>query len=370
MKRRLMFFALLAVLLLAALPAAAQSEPIVISTTFIKPRVEVSPDGSKLAVFEDASLARAIEITPTPDSTAALLFDPATGDLITSLTGSRDHLASLIFTPDGTQVIGLAANGDVLTWDSTSGELIGEARIPLLADRSPLFWHPQTGELVVAIQNLTHTTYVTLDPATGAQTFLAYNLPITTFSEWWAWQGERGSLIYNDAVIVPFPQSEALADLPMAGDEVWTVNPQGQIALLSLGSGERQVLRQGDDIPMFNINYLVATPSGLIGFTVERENTVNLFNLTNGEETVIQAEHQSAQLSPDGAQIAQYNADETALLVSPVEGGETQGLTFPDGLTAGSTGGLRLRYSPDGSRLVALGLRDTDEQLQVVIYDL
>ena len=248
--------------------------------------------------------------------------------------------------------------------------MLHTSRIPVFNTRTPLFWHPQTGQLVVALQNLTHTAYMTLDPTSGALTLLTYNLPVTTYSEFMAWQGERGSLVYNDTIVVPVPRSDALADLPLTGDEVWTVNPQGQIALLSLGSGESNVLRQGDDVPMFVINDLVATESGLLGFTVENESTVNLFDLTTGEETSVPAEHRSARLSPDGTRIAQYSTDATSLLLSSVDGAETQKISLPEGLAPGRPFMMRLRFSADGSRLAALGLQDANEQQHVVIYDL
>ena len=370
MARRLSLIVVLVFALLAALPASAQSEPVVLPTAFGQPRVEFSPDGRRVAVFETAGYAIAMETVPNPLNTVVMIYDTATGEALASLTGARDFIGSLIFTPDGAQVIGLASNGDLLTWDAATGELLHSVRTPILNQQTPLFWHPQTGELVAAIQNVTHTAYGTLDPATGALTLLTYNLPITTFAEWMAWQGERRSLIYGDNIVVPAPHTEALAELPLAGDVVWTVNPQGQIALLSLGSGERNVLREGDDMPRFSITDLVATPSGLIGFNDEREKTVTLFDLNTGEETSTATQHRSARLSPDAARIAQYKEDETALLLSPVGEGITGSYSFPDGLSAGRPFLMRVRFSPDGSRLAALGLQNADEQQHVVLYDL
>lgn len=368
MKRWLAFVTLWMVVVLVALPAGAQSGPLAIPTIFGNPRIEFSPDGGQMAVFEDANYAWAMEITPTEDARTVMLYDPATGDHLTSLAGASDFLASLVFTPDGTQVIGLAANGEVLTWDAASGELVATARTPLLNPRAPLFWHPQTGELVVALPNLSHTSYASLDPTTGALTFLTHNLPITTYTDWMDSQEERGPRAYNDLIVVPAPHSEALAGLPLAGDEVWTANPQGQVALLSLGTGEAQILREGDEYPMFNVNDIVATPSGLVGYTVGNEDTLFIFDLVSGEETEIAVEHRSALLSPDGRQIAQYNADETGLLLSAVDGSKTSELAFPEGLSAGPRAFLRVRFSPDGARLVATGLKDADDQSVIAVF--
>ena len=75
-------------------------------------------------------------------------------------------------------------------------------------------------------------------------------------------------------------------------------------------------------------------------------------------------------MSPDATQIAQYTTDATALLLSSLDGAETQKITLPEGLTAGRPFIMRVRFSPDGSRLAALGLQNADEQQYVVIYDL
>lgn len=370
MTRRLAFFLVWIALGLAALPALAQPQPLVIPVTFGNPRVGFSPDASQLALFEDAGYAQAMEITPNADNTAILLYDPATGDKMETLAGARDYAAALLFTPDGSRIITAHANGDVMTWDAASGDLLSSVRTPVFSTRTPLFWHPVTGELVIASQNQYQNSYMTLDPATGALNLLSIAPAFITYSEFRAQTSELGPRQRMHTVVVPAPHSEALAELPLASDAVWTVNPQGQVALLSLGTGEEQVLRDGGEYPMFNVTDLVATPSGLVGFTVNNEDQLMLFNLLTGEESEIAVAHQSALLSPDGEQIAQYNADETSLLLSSVDGSKTGALAFPDGLAAGPRFSLRLYYSPGGSRLAATGLKDADEQNVIVIYDL
>ncbi len=356
-------------ILLAALPAAAQSDPLLIETGFSGPRAEFSPDGTQIAVLQDTNFAIAFETVPTPGETAIHLYDAATGEMTETLLGARDFVSALLFTPDGAQVLALLANGDLLTWDATSGALLTAVRTPLLGPRGLLFWHPLTGELVAASPNVSHTSYLNVDPATGALTLLTTNIPIPTYSDFRTAQEERESRIYNDIIVVPAPHTEALAGLPLTGDEVWTVDVQGKVSLLSLGTGETQVLREGDPQPMFAITELVATESGLVGFGVSNEDTFYILDLANQERTDIPIEHSSALLSPDGEQMAQYNADSTAVLLTAIEGEKVQTLALPDGLETVRPL-LRLRYSPDGSRLIAGGLRDANEQGVIVVYDL
>ena len=369
MMRKLSLLSLSLVLLLVVLPVAAQAEPVMIETGFTGPRAEFSPDGRWIAVLEDASFAAAMEEVPTRDNTAIELYDAATGELVTSLTGANDFVASLLFTPDGAQLLGLAANGVLLTWDTASGELLSAARTPLIGTRTPLFWHPQTGELIAAAQNTSHTSYEHLGSTSGALSLLITNPSFVTYGDWRALQDERTSRIYNDIVVVPAPHSDALAELPLTGDEVWTVDVQGQVALLSLGTGALQVLREGSDTPTLDIRDLVVTESGLVSFAIAREDTLYVYDLTNGNETEIAIESPTALLSPDGAQVAQYNDEATALLLTDVAGGAVQKVALPDGLTT-QRPLMRLRFSPDGSQLLVAGLLNADEQGVIAIYGL
>jgi WD40 repeat protein len=369
MTRRFFAFLVIAFALLAALPASAQSDPLVIPTPFSGPRAEWSPDGSQIAIFQDANFATAFEEIPLPGATAVQLHDPVSGALLTTLHGARDFVGSLLFTPDGAQVVAVLANGDVLTWDTASGDLVSSARTPLLGARLPLFWHPQTGALVVASPNQSHTSYLAIDPATGALTLLTSNPPITTFGEWRVAQDERASRIFNDIVVVPAPHSEALAGLPLAGDEVWTVDVQGKVALLSLGTGESQVLREGDERPMFDVRSLFATEGGLVAYPVPADDTLFVFDLTTGEMQEIPIEHESATLSGDGQTVAQYSADATALLISGVSDAAARKLALPAGL-APVRPLLGLQFSPDDARLLAAGLQTSDEQGTILVFDL
>lgn len=57
MLQRLSLAFVLAVVLVAALPAAAQSDPLLIEPGFSGPRAEFSPDGAQIAVLQDANFA-------------------------------------------------------------------------------------------------------------------------------------------------------------------------------------------------------------------------------------------------------------------------------------------------------------------------
>ena len=367
MKR--MLFVVWIVVFLTALPAFAQPESVVIEPGYSGARVQFSPDGSLLAVFPDAGFMQAMEFVPNPLTTAVLLYDPATGEQLRMLTGARDYIGSLIFTPDGAQVIGLSMNGDLLTWDTASGALQHNVRLPIFGQRPALFWHPQTGELVIPSLNRTHTTYLTVDPVTGASTLLVHHPDFTQFGEWWARTANMGGKTAEDHIIVPFRYSDAVADLPLQGDEVWVVTPMDEVALLSLGTGEAQVLREAEDVPMFSIRDLVATDSGLVAYTVGSEDTMVVFDLTTGDVREIPVEDDTALLSPDGEQIAQFNADRNGLILSDSDGAKTESWLLADGLETVRPL-LRLRFSPDGSRLAVAGAQNSDEQSVILVYDL
>jgi hypothetical protein len=92
-------------------------------------------------------------------------------------------------------------------------------------------------------------------------------------------------------------------------------------------------------------------------------------DLTTGDVREIPVEHRSALLSPDGEHIAQFNADRTGLILSSVDGEKVQAWPLPSGLEAVSPL-ARLRYSPDGSRLVVTGVQNAEEESVILVYDL
>jgi WD40 repeat protein len=367
LKKTFLLFAL--TLLFAALPASAQVEPVTLETGFTGPRAVLSPDGTQLAVMEDAGFAIAFETLATPFNTVINLYDASTGEQTQSLDGARDFVSALLFTPDSAQVLALLTNGDLLSWDAATGERLTTVRTPLLGRGQQMFWHPVTGALTITSPNFTHTTYVTVDPATGATTLLTFNPPVTTYGEWTALQDARQARIFNDIVVIPAPHSDALQDLPLAGDEVWTLNPQGRIALLSLGSGEEQVLSEGSDQPRMAILDLAVTESGRIAYHDTIEDTLTIVDLVSGDRTDIETSARVARLSPDGEQVAEIDADAQQIVLSAVEGSKTQSLQLPEELSS-IWPLLRLLYTPDSSRLVVVGLKDADEQGIVLIYDL
>ncbi len=369
MPRRLFFSLVMIMLLLAAIPTSAQSEPLVIETGFSGPRAVLSPDGGLLAVMEDAGFAAAFETVATPANSAIYLYDAATGEETATLVGARDFVSALLFAPDGSQVLALLTNGDLLTWDTASGDLLSSVRTPLLGRGQQMFWHPVTGGLTITSPNFGYTSYLTVDPATGAMTLLTLNPPTTTYAEWTAVQDARQARILNDIVVIPAPHSDALADLPLVGDEVWTLDPQGKIGLLSLGTGEQQVLTEGSEMPMLAINDLVVTDSGRVAYHDTREDVLTIVDLANRETIEFETEARVARLSPDGEQVAEFDTDAMQVTLSAVAGDKTQSLPLPEGLSPMNPL-LRLLYAPDGSRLIVTGLRDAAEQGVVVIYDL
>ncbi|HYO88592.1 MAG TPA: hypothetical protein VER79_08075, partial [Candidatus Limnocylindrales bacterium] len=284
-----------------------------------------------------------------------------------ALEGAGDFVAALLFSPDNARVYGLLINGHLLTWDLASGELLTTVRTPMIATRMPLFWHPATGELVAAIPSIAYTSYVSVDPESGALTLLTLHPGFPTYGEFRAFQEERGSRILNDIVAVPFAYSDATSHLPLVGDEVWTVNAQGQVALLSLGSGETQVLVEGGDRPILSIRDLTATEGGLVAFAETVEDTLYVIDLVNEVMSELPIEHDSALLSPDGTQFAQYNEDGTALLLTALEDGAVATLALPAGLGT-LRPIMRLRFSPDGAMLAVAGLVDASEEGVILLY--
>jgi WD40 repeat protein len=115
----------IAALLALTIGAAAQETTFLplrtIATPFYGPVVELSPDGTLVAVHENQVLL-ASEV-PVPVDLPILLFDLETGNEVGRLTGAQVDVArSVAFSPDGTQLASYHVNGDLIVWDIATQE--------------------------------------------------------------------------------------------------------------------------------------------------------------------------------------------------------------------------------------------------------
>lgn len=115
------------ILLALTISGAAQESTFLpqrtISTPFYGPVVELSPDGTMLAIYENQALLSS-EV-PVSVDLPILLIDVETGSEIGRLKGVQVDVArSVAFSPDGTQLASYHMNGDLIIWDIATQEAL------------------------------------------------------------------------------------------------------------------------------------------------------------------------------------------------------------------------------------------------------
>ena len=90
---------------------AARTIPIT-STGF---GARLSPDGKTLVTFENTILLNLDEVDPA--TLPMRVIDISTGEQLGELSGYTDYAADVAFTSDGSRMVSLHMNGDVVVWD-------------------------------------------------------------------------------------------------------------------------------------------------------------------------------------------------------------------------------------------------------------
>jgi hypothetical protein len=122
------------------LSAAAQD----IAVPLRMPQIELSPDGTVLAVYESAVI---VDNEVTLENLPIRLYDAASGAEIGVLEGAQNDLTNdVAFSPDGTRLASIHSNGELIVWDVTGQTVvqlydwlpIGSSRVDFLPDGSRL----------------------------------------------------------------------------------------------------------------------------------------------------------------------------------------------------------------------------------------
>lgn len=147
------------------------------------------------------------------------------------------------------------------------------------------------------------------------------------------------------------------ADFDPSGTRIVAGTVEGSAWLIDVdGPGEPKPLRLSQK-PVFHVEF---NSTGLLALTASRDNTIAIWNATNGEPIAKLAQHEGAlrfaRFSPDGKRILTGDANGVSFIWN-VESGEveTGPMTFPGSVNEG-------RFSPDGASL-ALALSDGTVQI-------
>ena len=326
-------FAALWIAIALVLPAAAQD----ISVPLMMPQIELSPDGTVLAVYESAV---AVDFEITPDNLSIRLYDAESGEEIGTLEGTQTDLTNdAAFSPDGARLASSHANGQLIVWDLAAQAVIqqydwlpmGNTRVDFMPDGSRLaliFGSGQFGSQAV------------FDLNTGAIVDILQERP-TTFREF---QDVSGDMQVTGRFGV-------VAQSLGTNGELYGATPNGEVFVWDISARTREILYpEVEDAPMrFNVRNLEILEDGSLLFYDEvKKVTVQI--AADGTQTEYPFGGFSFAVASDGRLIYVQRSDWTLYMADL-----TQDTPEPVLMEIGDVelhGMPQLKFLPDGRLLI------------------
>jgi WD40 repeat protein len=308
--------------------------------------VRLSPDGTTVALFEDATL---LDYVVDPERLPIRLIDLATGHEAGALDGYGDYAADVAFSPDGTRLASRHANGELLLWDlsGATGELVGQFQTDILA-RGPIAFLPD-GRTLAALNPSIPSWIQLIDTYTGARTRVIGPAP-DTFAEFLEAQSPGPPLDFQIVAMEVSPDGTMIA----------TSTLNDEVAIWSLESGEPRTLRPASErIGGLSIRQLAfSSGSESLTWFDASDGRTHAWDLATGNEIgSLELGGTPFAFSPDGAQLAwaERRDDQTAIGIGDMYGSIAPfDLAVVDGRFA--TGITSIDYTPDGKTIVLGGL--------------
>lgn len=246
-------------LFIIQLPVLGQDDPALSIETITLPdlpsyTMELSPTGDILAVFvgNEAQILLGIELheyTVDPALLPIRLLDPITGEELTRLAGGRDFIRDVAFTSTGDILASYHANGDIILWDTETGDEI--RRVQTLANGNGIEFMADDKTVLVSFSFIAPQVFLVVDSESGAITRLIQD-EYDTF----------GELAIVDMENRWDYQYVAWAQSP-DGDLLATASANGEVKLWDIDSLDQTILvPRADDAGRFNIRSLQFSNDG------------------------------------------------------------------------------------------------------------
>jgi WD40 repeat protein len=342
--------------------ATAQNTPVqLIQVTGEQVIAKLSPDGHTLAVIDNINMHADYAVVPLHLPIQLVNLD--TGKVLW-LTGFTDHAWDVAFTPDGTRLISLHGNGEIIVWDIASRTEITRFRgLPGMRGIAVL---PDNNTAIIRMPTL-WAQLNRWDLTTGYITGV-WTLHYDTYAEFNAQMSGGG---------IP----EGIASLTSAPDGTWlaVASTYGRIWRWDVATGEPTVLVDTQNtLPMFNIRNLTFTTDGSTLIYLDNQaDVINLVDTTSGavKQSIPANTNLDPAVSADGSRIIWLDKDSGTL--KQWQNGTTSdlavdlsSLSLPDGVTmAPSSPTPAMFLTPDGTRLIFTGFlaQDTGANMIAVI---
>jgi WD40 repeat protein len=337
-----------AALIVPGLAAAQNTPPVqLIQVTGEQVIARLSPDGHTLAAIDNIQVHADYQVVPL--HLPIQLVDLDTGKVLW-LTGFTDHAWDIAFTPDGTRLISLHGNGEIIVWDVASRIAIadyhgmpGMRGIAVLPDGNSAVIRLATQYALLSRWDLTNGTITGL-----------WTMPYQTYAEFQA-QMSNGNI------------PDGVAALTAAPDGTWiaVASFYGRIWHWDVATGQPTVLVDTQNtLPMFNIRNLNFTADGSTLIYLDNQaSVINVVDTASGDvkESIPANTRFEPAVSADGSRMIWLDKDSKTLTqwdngtVTDL-GIDLSSLTLPDGVSlAPSSPTPALFLTPDGTRLIFTG---------------
>ena len=358
--KRLMLVVVLVGLLAVSIGAAEAQEthatvrpiPVESKTSMMK----LSPDDHTLAVFNNAVI---YDEAPSTDLTAITLIDLESGDPIDSLSGYSDWVTDVAFNADGSKLVSLHRNGDLLVWDMKTKTLIktiptytiGGSWVQFLNDNKTVLF--RAGEFVIGM----------LDTESGAITHL-FGRHIDSyqeFSETYTQFPGRGDISFVAAAVSP------------DGRRLVTSTQNDEVILWTIASGNEVTLRPpSEKFAQLSIRAFVFSPDGeQLAYFDQSDQKMHVWDVAKHKELgTLDGGSLSFAASPDGTQLAWADRENNSIyLIDTASSTEAIKLAeLPSTTKVAPT--TSLAFTSDAKQIVVGGLYAPEEDNALYVIDL
>lgn len=321
---------------------------------------KLSPDGKTLVTFENTILLNLDTVDPA--TLTMRVFDIGSGEQVGELNGYTDYANDVAFTSDGSQMVSLHANGDVVIWDV--GTLTATKTYQTLL----------MGSQQISIAPDDKTAFILV--AGIPQRVAMFNLETGAITNWF---GKHFDSYFDFREnYTQFPGSMAIilsaVSLSPDGSMIATVTANDEIGLWSVADKSYTIIREESEKPgLFSIRKVLFTPDGqaLIYYDQINDQT-HIWNIASGTDQAVDGGSETMALSPDGTQLAwgTKGDDGDQVWTAPLTDLENATVLYelPDNLNVAPRV-TWMTFTPDGSHLVVGGFFASDNENQIVVLD-
>ncbi len=360
MKRLFVLVVILSLLPVSALLAQETPAFETIPLDTLGANTALSPDGQTLAVYNNPLIFDDLDTGTPPELIAIRLFDVETGEEAASLSGNTDWVSDADFNSDGSRLVTLHRNGDVMVWDVASRSAISTITTFTYGGG----WVEFMPDGKTALLRLGQYAFAALDTESGAITRI-YGRHLDSYGEFSSGYVQFPGMFDLNFISVTASPDGALIAASTGNDEV---------VLFDAASGEIRTLREpSEQGGRYAIRELFFSADGsTLTYFDQSDGQVHRWDVAAGAEIgAYELTATAFTLAPDDKTIAW--ADRATNTVtwgdSTMLDAREHQLVLPENVRVAPSL-TQLTFTADMSRLIVSGLFASERDNAVYVIDL